>query len=68
MYSTEYICWCLIQHSFFAVLWASPVLLWISIIYYRGCRDRRTYWSLLLLGLALGCTSHYLADVWQLGF
>ena len=68
MYSLTYIAWCLIQHSLFAVLWASPVLLWISIIYYRGCRDRRTYWSLLLLGLALGCTSHYLADVYGLGF
>jgi hypothetical protein len=68
MYSLTYIAWCLIQHSLFAVLWASPVLLWTSIIWCRGCRDRRTYWSLLLLGLALGCTSHLVADWLQLGF
>ena len=68
MYSLPYIAWCLIQHSLFAVLWASPVALWTSIIYCRGCRDRRIYWSLLLLGLALGCTSHYVADWLGLGF
>jgi hypothetical protein len=68
MYSIEYMLYCEALHALFALLWASPVAAWTSIIYYRGCRDRRTYWSLLLLGLALGCTSHYLADVWQLGF
>ena len=68
MYSIGYMLYCEALHALFAVLWASPVLLWTSIIWFRGCRDRRTYWSLLLLGLALGCTSHYVADWLGLGF
>ena len=68
MYSLSYVAWCLIQHSLFAVLWASPVLLWTSIIWCRGCRDRRTYWSLLLLAVALGCISHWAADAAGLWF
>jgi hypothetical protein len=68
MYSLTYIAWCLIQHSLFAVLWASPVLLWISIIWSRGCRETRTYLSLSLLGVALAVTSHWAADAAGLWF
>lgn len=68
MYSLTYITWCLIQHSLFAVLWASPVLLWMSIIYSRGSLDRHTFWSLLLLAVALGCISHWAADAAGLWF
>jgi hypothetical protein len=67
-YTLEYVVFCEIMHFLFALLWASVPVALISIIWCRGCRDRRIYGSLLLLGLALGCTSHYLADVWQLGF
>jgi hypothetical protein len=68
MYPLAYVLQCLLLHSAFALLWASPVLCLMWITWRRGSLDRRTYWSLCLLGTALACTSHYLADLWALGF
>ena len=70
-YGLGYILQCELGHFGFALLWGGSVFaacFLILTIYSRGWPGKRIFWLSFFLALPFASLSHYLADMWRLGF